>query len=149
MPNAQLIVCERANQWVIALRMIMGNNGRSIAELNRLEECGDALSKSPASLLALELTQDTIDIMASLLVGLRRSYPHSRAIVFASRDLAPYQWLMREAGAVHVCLSPRNLTPVVRLIERHFVTTRQPQRNFRQDTWHKLPWSDDADEKGG
>ena len=46
------------------------------------------------------------------LVDLRWDFPHTRAIVLAQRQFGCCEWALREAGALHVALSPGNLLPV-------------------------------------
>ena len=50
----------------------------------------------------------------------------ARLAVVADRSLAGYEWLMREAGAVHFVCSPRQVGPLAQLACRHLAQVPPP-----------------------
>jgi len=74
---------------------------------------------------------------------LGRDFPRSRAAVVASRRLAAYESLAREAGAVHFACSLRHLAPLARMIVRHLAELPPPQQTLLERIWASLPWGGD------
>ena len=94
-------------------------------------------------LLFLQFKHAANDVTEALLdriVRLGKEFPPARAAVVAERDLAPCEWLVRESGAVHFCVSPREAGPLARLAVRHLEAAPQPERTLVQQIWDELPW---------
>jgi hypothetical protein len=60
--------------------------------------------------------------------------------VVAQRGLEPFEWVLREAGAVHVQFSPRSLAATARLILRHIECAPPTELDFREAIWRRLPF---------
>ena len=60
--------------------------------------------------------------------------------VVADRQWADYEWLMREAGAVHFVCSPRRVGPLAQLACRHLAQVPPPQQSLTERIWAALPW---------
>lgn len=140
MPPARIIVCEKTGRWAVALRRELGAKPR-VYETRSLPECWEELAASPASWLLLEATEANLDGLTLRLTELGRDFPEARAVVCADRSLAPCEWLLREAGAVHAVFSPRELVPVARMSKRHLAAVPLPPRSVRERVWERLPWS--------
>jgi len=55
--------------------------------------------------------------------------------------LAGYEWLLREAGAVHFLCSPRQCGPLADLACCHLSQAPPPPRSLTQQIWAGLPWA--------
>jgi hypothetical protein len=138
-----VIVCERTGTWATALRRFLPDEIR-LRQTRRLAECVDALAEAPDSLLALELSRSNLSAVLDLLAGLGQKFPRARAVVLAERGCEPYEWLVREAGAVHFTSSPRESETVARLVSRHRETIPASRASAVALIWDSLPWSDVA-----
>jgi hypothetical protein len=65
-------------------------------------------------------------------------------MVLADERLKHYESLMREAGAVYVTSSPRQLDGLAHLVRSHFERVGAAPRDVCQDLWEALPWSESA-----
>ena len=71
---------------------------------------------------------------------LPRDFPLARVAVVADRSLAPGEWLMREAGAVHFTTSPRRLGSLAAAVGRHLEQVPRPPQGLAERIWATLPW---------
>ena len=113
----------------------------AMRQTRSLAECAAELAAAPQSLLALELSRQNVAGVLALLNGLGRQYPSAVAAVLAERGWESYEWLLREAGAMHFTTSPRQADELVRLAVRHISRQSAPQKNFAAQIWDALPWS--------
>ena len=140
MQPARVIVCEKTGRWASALRRVLSRAGTRVWETRSLAECWEELARSPASLLALELTPHNDEALLRRLLDLTRRFPAARAIVLGERGLERYGWAVREAGAAHAVFATRHLPAAARLIERHLARAPQPPGTLRAAVWQRLPW---------
>lgn len=138
---ARLIVCERSGSWALALRREL-TAGFRIRPTRSLAETWETLEQAPASFLVLELTAGLAEALLARLLRLDREYPLARAAVVADRGLSAYEWLLRQAGAVHFACSPRRLAPLAAVARRHLAAAPQPDRDAVERIWSGLPWGD-------
>ncbi len=142
MAFARFLICEASNRWTVALRWgLAGDQPRPLVARN-LDDCWQTLKKSPASFVALEVNESNLESIVQRLQELRSRFPQARAAVMCDRSLGWSQWLVREAGAVHVAVSTRDMATVIRLADRHLAGIRRPEVGFRQSVWDRLPWQD-------
>lgn len=137
---ARLIVCERSGRWAAALRREMGGAGTLIQEARSLRGAWDLLDGSPASFVLVELTRPGVADLLRRMARLQRDYPLARVAIVADRRLGSFEWLMREAGAVHFTCSPRQLGPVFWLACRHLAQSPPPRRSAAERILASLPW---------
>jgi hypothetical protein len=137
---ARLSVCERTGRWAVALRRELAGAGVRVSETRSLADCWERLAEAPASFLVVELSAVTVDELLFRTARLQRDFPVARLAAVADRRLADYQWLMREAGAVHFTCSPRGLGPLARLACRHLAQVPAPQQTLSERIWATLPW---------
>ena len=123
----RLLVCERGGQWAGALRRELAPSGVEVHETRSLAECWDALAASPASFLVVELTRAGAEELLGRLARRERDFPWAEVAVVAARALAQWQWLVREAGAVHFTCSPRQLGVLAELACRHLAGVPRPR----------------------
>jgi hypothetical protein len=93
------------------------------------------------SFLVLELVPATADDLLARLASLDREYPRARAAVVAEHSLVGYEWLVREAGAVHFTASPRAVGMVAQLAWRHLAQAPRSRRGFADEIRARLPWA--------
>jgi hypothetical protein len=134
---AKLIVCERTGRWAVALRRELA--GVRVWETRSLADCRDELVENPASFAIVELGPNLRGLL-HFLASQPRRFPGARLAVVADRTQADYEWLMREAGAVHFLCSPRQVVLLVRLACRHLAQVPPPQQSLADRIWSSLPW---------
>ncbi len=137
---ARLLLYERTGWWAALLRRELAGTGVPIVQTRTLTDCWAELEQSPASFLVLELTMHNARELLRRLASLERRFPEARAAVVADRWLAEYQWVIRAAGAVWFCCSPRQLAPIAATACRHLARAPQPRQSFVQRIWASLPW---------
>lgn len=135
-----VIVCERDGHWAVALRRELPRRGVRVHETRSLPECWDMLDARPASFLVAELTRTNATALLDRVARLPRDFPLARLAVVAARSLERWEWLMREAGAVHFAVSPRRLRPLARVASHHLEQVPKPQRTLTERIWASLPW---------
>jgi hypothetical protein len=138
---AGLIVCERTGRWAVALRRELTAANLQLSQTRALAACWELLAQAPASFLVVELTIPTVDELLPRIACLDRDFPLAHAAVVADRRLAAYQWLAREAGAVHFCSSPRQLGPLADIARRHLAHAPAPRQTITERIWASLPWA--------
>jgi hypothetical protein len=137
---AKLIVCERSGRWAVALRRELADAGVRVWETRTLADCRDELVANPASFALVELGPSAGGLLR-FLAAQPRQFPAARLAVVASRSQAGYEWLMREAGAVHFLSSPRQVAVLARLACRHLAEVPPPQQSLADRIWAGLPWA--------
>lgn len=138
---ARLIVCERSGRWAVALRRELADAGVRISETRTLADCWSELVESPASFVVLELGGDVAGLLGRM-ASQPRDFPRARLAVVADRSLAGYQWLMREAGAVHFLCSSRQVGSLAQLACRHLAQVPPPLQSLTERIWTSLPWGE-------
>ena len=137
---ARLIVCERSGRWAVALRRELTDAGVRVWETRTADDCFGELGQSPASFVVWELRSDVAGLLGCL-ARRRREFPEVRVAVVADRRLADYEWLVREAGAVHFLCSPRRVAPLARLACRHLAQVPPLPQELTERIWASLPWA--------
>ena len=139
---ARLILAERSGSWAKALRVELAATGVRLWEAGPRPRLVDVMAVAPASFLVLELTGKNASWTLDTLVALHRDWPNAGAAVVADRSMAAWEWLIREAGAVHFVTSPRKLGPLGNLVLRHLAQAPLPAQTLRERLWASLPWSE-------
>ena len=137
---ARLIVCERSGSWSAALRSELAEAGVRLWECRRLPEAWDALAQTPAAFVLAEAAEENIEDLLRRMASFSRDFPQARIAVVARRQMARYEWLFREAGAVHFLASPRRLAPLAGLVVRHLANVPLPAQSLVERIWASLPW---------
>ena len=137
---ARLMIAERSGGWAAAIRIELAETGVRLWEAGPRPKLPLLLAETPASFLVLELTVKNPPRLLDVLAQMQRGWPDARAAVVADRSLAQWEWLMREAGAVHFLTSPRKLAPLVELACRHLAAAPTPQQTLPERIWSSLPW---------
>ncbi len=137
---ARLIVCERMGRWAVVLRRELAGSDLRVYETRSLVECWKELAESPAGLAVVELTAGSIAPLLQRLARLHSDLPLARVAVVADRSLVKYEWLIREAGAVHFTCSSRQLGPLARVAGGHLDRAPSPPKTLVEKVWDRLPW---------
>jgi hypothetical protein len=143
MGRSSLIMCERRGTWAVAVRRHLPLELR-LRETRSAADCLAELAAAPASLVALELTRARPEVALSLVREIDLAFPLARSVVMADRGLESWEWLVREAGAVHFTTSPRDAAALARLASRHAARAPVPKLSFAALIWESLHWPDAA-----
>jgi hypothetical protein len=167
--TANWIICERTSTWAAALRTSVARAGKAadrvtIHETRRLNELTAQLRETYADLALVEVTSENLDTVLIWLadhqirpsaapVAILLDYAFTNAL--RPPQLGDHEMCravvdaLREAGAVDVALSPRELDPVVKLGMRCLAKKSpaglpRPGDNESIEQWafHQLPWQD-------
>ncbi|MFH1268775.1 MAG: hypothetical protein ABIK89_23870 [Planctomycetota bacterium] len=138
--SARLIVCERRGDWAVALRRELEAAGPRVHETRSVAECWEMLAGWPASFVVAELTRLSAKALLERMAWLERDFPWARVAVVAERSFAWSEWGVREAGAVHFTVSPRQLGPLASLAVRHLAAVPRPRLGLTERIWADLPW---------
>jgi hypothetical protein len=139
--SARVITSETSGRWAVALRRELGP-AVPLEQTRSVAECWERLARAPASLLVLELTASNVEALLGRMARREREYPRARVAVVAGRDLAGYEWLVREAGAVAFVTSPRRLAPLAELARRHLARRPDEPAGVAERIWAGLPWGE-------
>ena len=138
---ARLIVCERTGRWAVGLRRELADAGVRVWETRTLADCRNELIESPASFVVVELGRNVAGLLG-LLSRQPRQFPAARMAVVAERTQSGYEWLMREAGAIHFLCSPRRVGLLARLACRHLAQVPPLPQSLTERIWSSLPWGE-------
>jgi hypothetical protein len=139
--GARLIVCEASGRWAVVLRRQLVAVTLRVYETRSLADCWEMLVEAPASFLVVELSAGNAVALMQRMARLERDFPLARVAVVADRCLTDYEWLLREAGAVHFLCSPRQSGPLADLARRHLAQAPPPPQSLTQQIWAGLPWA--------
>jgi hypothetical protein len=137
---ARWIVCEREGRWAVALRRESADQGERVYETRTIAECWEMLARWPASFVVVELTRSNARALLERMESAGRDFPQARVAVVAERALASCEWWMREAGAVHFVVSPREVAPLARIAVRHLKAAPRRKSSLTERIWAALPW---------
>ena len=139
----RLIVCESTGCWAVALRRELTEE-RALAQVRSVAECWESLAEAPASFAVVELTRANFAGLLEKMAWWESDFPLARLTVVTDRSFAGYQWVLREAGAVHFTTSPRRLRPLAELACRHLDAAPLPRRTTIEQIWADLPWATES-----
>jgi DNA-binding response OmpR family regulator len=141
MSDVGIVVCERRKVWAVALRRESARSDLRIVETRTLDDCRQEAQHAPSALVVCEATRDRLEAVLRFLVEWQTQPAAPPVAVVGERSMRRHAAALREAGAVHVMFSPRQLAGVVRMATRH--AARRPaadERSLTQLAWSRLPW---------
>ncbi len=138
--TARLIICEKSGRWQAALRRAAGSRQLAISEVRSHEQTERELADHPAAMVAIEIGSESLARVSSYLANWRTCFPGARFLLLAEPELAPLDSALRDAGAVHILYSSRELAAAVRLIRRHLARAPRPAMTLEESIWARLPW---------
>jgi hypothetical protein len=123
---SQLIICERTGFWATKFRQICGGAGLQVVEQPVLTQLDPAqLSRS---LLAIELLENNVSQVVSLLSDWQRGDESLRWVALIDRSFKVCESQVRQLGFIDVYSEPLELRRLARLTRRHFsLFPEQPQ----------------------
>lgn len=127
-----LLVCERTGDWATHLRRALAQQDVRLCETRSLLECEEQLSASPNSYLFLSLDVGSVADVVDFVVAWSDRFPRCRFIAGVSREQAAYEPLLREAGVVHVVTSPRDLSALAMIFQKHTAAILQCESTRRE-----------------
>ena len=139
--SAQVIVLERSGRWAAALRGELAT-GVHLQECRILSEAWDEVAAAPTAFFVAEATRENLDELLRRMVWFSRDFRHARIAVVAAREFSRYEWLLRDAGAVHFTASPRQLGPLAEVISRHLANVPSPPQTLVERIWASLSWGE-------
>jgi hypothetical protein len=139
MIESNVVVCEKTGRWAAAIRRVLGP-APGLCETRSWPACLQALRSRTAALVAVEMLPDHAEAVCRRLAELSKRSRCVHAILLADRSLQKAEWLLREAGAVHVLFSPRDIIRLRPIWERFRVQNPPSQMTFREHLWSRLPW---------
>ena len=141
---ARLIVWERDGSWARHLRRFLTPAGPRVYEVRTSDTCREMVGESPTSIVVASWSSSTSDELTNLVTRFRHDHPFARTIAVADRSVEPLRWQILETGIVWLCTSPRELKPVVEIVQRHLEQAPKPSRSPEQRIWDELPWTERA-----
>ena len=90
-----------------------------LRETRSLDESRREMAAMAPCLAAVEVTPANLVAALELLAAASRLFPLVRVVAVADRGCEAFEWLLREAGAIHFTTSPRDADVLVRLAVRH------------------------------
>ena len=139
MEDCGIIVCERTGRWAASLRRALDLQS-GLCETRSWAACLREVQARTAALVALEILPETAEAACQQVASLAHRRGRVRVIAMADRTLRPSEWLLREAGAVHVLYAPDEWARLRPLFRRFRDQLPPSQKTFREQVWSNLPW---------
>lgn len=147
MTTVQLIVCEQTCRWAGGMRLLLGHRETddgiaAIRECRNLEECNGMLTRWPSSLVAVEVTPARFALVLKWLSRLETHFPRASAVALSGMRPVECEWALREAGAIHVARTVRQLPTVMQIVAQHSHQLPQERIGVAERILADLPWGD-------
>ena len=136
-----VILCERTGRWARALRRELGDCDVPITETRSISAARQELTAAPASIVALEVSAASLDAVLAFLIGLPHEFPQACVVALVDSNQQHREWLLREAGAVHVVKSTRDVAPLIEIARRHLAPFL-PQPSLVERILTEIAWGD-------
>jgi len=153
--SGRLILCEQSGLWATAMHRAYPEVRKYWLRFFRWRPAWEAFRSRPTSFLAVELWPENF---SEILDGLRWMdcfAPEGRLAILADRRLAEWEWMFRQAGAVHFISSPRAVALLVQMTIRHLKRSawhlKRPAEapaSLAERIWRRLPWPKAAQKRG-
>lgn len=143
MPAVELIVCETTCHWSTFLRheiSVRSQERARIRECRDLYECDELLQRHPASFVVLEVDTARLEATTMWLGRVESKFPHARMVALVERPTTEIEAILREAGALSVIASVRELATAVDLWRRHTARVLNGGQTVNEQVWDRLPW---------
>lgn len=137
-PIASLLICEKSGRWAERLETSLLDRVFECSHSRSLAQCEDQLRQRPHSFMVLEVTSLNLDGAVHCLAQWSRRFPNAPKAVVGDRSMQPAEALIREAGAIHTAFSPRNCTPLSKLIARHLENFAAPPRSLQEEFFARI-----------
>lgn len=145
---SRLIVCERTGRWAMAWRPWLTEGEIALHQVRSLSQCRQALDETPSAAVALDAGSIASQGLFAAIADWTGHFPRAIVIVTAPPSWLPDEFVLREAGALHVGYSPRTLGAAATLVRRHLANgareNSQPEasaESLEQAIHRRLPWN--------
>jgi len=143
MNNQDVIVCERSGLWATAMRRALALSW-GLCETRSWAACEREIQARSAALVAVEVSPENAEAACGRLARLAARFPRVRVVVLADRKLRHVEWLLREAGAVHVVYALSDLPQLRTVLARFQEQAPSSPPGFRDSVQSRLPWRQHA-----
>src|SRR5262245_29411191 len=144
MPACRFILCEKTSRWAAAFRATLGKSQLQIVETRSLRGCEEALAASPASFIAIEVTNSNLEATLDFVRRVSSHNPNAALVALLAVETSAAAPLLREAGAIDVAASVLEAPRLVRLAQRHHQLAPLEPLAPRQFLAERLPWPSHA-----
>lgn len=138
------IFCEPRGDWAVACRRALAAipdaDQIRLIETRNLADCREEILNSPGAFVTIELTAACCDDALALMMELSRWRPQVAFAVTAPRTWRNYEALVRELGALHFVVSPRQVRPLAEIAARHLARESESDETLQERTLARLPW---------
>jgi DNA-binding NarL/FixJ family response regulator len=142
MSLASFLVLEKKGRWAADFRRHLSATEIRVREIRSYDECWDELRAAPASLVAIEVSRESLLRSWTFLSRVSREFADARTLVLTSAETAEWRWAWQDAGVVDVVFSWSQVARIVPIITRHLAMYPSRDRSFRQQIEDRLPWPD-------
>lgn len=142
-----LIVCERTGHWAALLRAAMDHDAIPIVETRSWAACEEAVIRSPESLVAVEVTSETVERVLTFVAAVQSRFSRIRCVGLTSEDIAGSECLLREAGLVDIVQSTLEIPRLIRFAKRLQQHAPEAETDLVTFVDSKMPWSAFAEPK--
>jgi hypothetical protein len=164
MNGCEWIVCESTSRWAAALRLALDRDPQLRAgdvrlyETRLLKELTARLAERPDAFVAVEVREQNAGETLAWLAWATGRFGRARFVALVDRGMMSGRRdlddALREAGALDVARSPRQLQQTVELFGRHAALSHRAagilaaNRPLEEQVWNLLPWQADATRVG-
>ena len=145
--GCSLIVCEPTGRWAAAISRLLPKTS-AVCQTRTFEDCRTELLAAPHSVVAVAVSVGNLLRALHYLSSCEREFPGAVSVALAERGASRYGSLLREAGAVHVVASIRELQSVADITLKQSARFPMPH-TATQQMWAELPWADAAAASAG
>ena len=140
----RLIVCEKASHFAPALRRELGPGGMVVVETRSIAGCDAALSESPESLVAVEVSESNLAVAVESIQRIGRCYPRAVVVVLLSVEMRAAEMLAAEAGASGVFHSVLEAPRLAKMALKKLALVKPVELTPQQLVAQRMPWSAQA-----
>lgn len=139
---SRLIVCEKSGDWANLLRRTLADRGRWIVETRGFHQLAEALVDHPASLCVVDVHPGNLAAAAAAIEQLHRRRPCAAFVAASQEPLLDHGLIVREAGAVLLARSRRDVDLLSDVWRRHCRRRPPREETLREQIIAALPWPD-------
>ncbi len=140
-PAAKLIFCERLGDWAFHAKRILDLDPGVVLETRALVQVEESLAASPASIVGVEVDEESIGRIVRWTLKMRKRFPHAVFFSVGRREMVCWRPYLIESGMIFLETSPRNLTVLRSVMQNHLPMASRQDDDFRRELLSRLPWS--------
>lgn len=118
----------------------------AVVETRSIDQLLEELARSTAAVVAIEVADNRIESSIAAVAQTARWHPGAVIVALANRKLGGYETVLREVGAAHVVVSPRQAREIVAIASQRLAATGENDFNaeegsLEQQILARLPWN--------